>query len=135
MIDVKLLRQDAEGVRTALARRLDPALDQALDQLAALDRQRRDALTAVEELKAKRNAATEEVARRKKAKEPAEELMAELRQSGEAVKVRDAEVREIEAQLDRLLLNIIRYAAMAAIAPPAALPADFAATLAAIGYA
>lgn len=106
MIDVKLLRQDAEGVRAALARRLDPSLDQALDHLAALDRQRRDALTAVEELKARRNAATEEVARRKKAKEPAEELMAELKQSGEAVKHRDAEIREIEAQLDRVLLTI-----------------------------
>ncbi len=106
MIDVKLLRQDAEGVRAALARRLDPTLDQALDHLAALDRQRRDALTAVEELKARRNAATDEVARRKKAKLPADELMAELKQSGEAVKHRDAEIREIEAQLDRLLLTI-----------------------------
>jgi seryl-tRNA synthetase len=106
VIDVKLLRQDAEGVRAALGRRLDPSLDQALDHLAALDRQRRDALTAVEELKARRNAATEEVARRKKAKEPAEELMAELKQSGETVKHRDAEIREIEAQLDRLLLTI-----------------------------
>jgi hypothetical protein len=32
-------------------------------------------------------------------------------------------------------LNIIRYAAGETIAPPAALPADFTATLAAIGYA
>ncbi|MEO8138650.1 MAG: serine--tRNA ligase [Gemmatimonadota bacterium] len=106
MIDVKLLRQDAEGVRAALSRRLDPALDQQLDQLGALDRRRRDALTAVEELKAKRNAATEEVARRKQAKEPADELMAELKLSGDLVKTRDAEVREIEADLDRLLLTI-----------------------------
>ena len=106
MIDVKLLRQDAEGVRAALSRRLDPALDQQLDQLAALDRRRRDALTAVEELKAKRNAATEEVARRKRMKEPADDLLAELRLSGESVKARDAEVREIEADLDGLLLTI-----------------------------
>ncbi len=106
MIDVKLLRQDAEGVRAALARRLDPALDASLDRLAGLDRQRRDTVTAVEDLKAKRNAATEEVARRKKAGEPAEELMAELKRSGEAVKLQDAEIREIEARLDALLMTI-----------------------------
>lgn len=35
---------------------------------------------------------------------------------------------------DRMLLNIIRYAAGETVAPPAALPADFAATLSAIGY-
>lgn len=106
MIDVKLLRQDAAGVRAALARRLDPALDPQLDQLAALDRRRRDALTAVEELKAGRNAATQEVARRKQARESADELMAELKRSGEAVRAGDAEVREIETQLDQLLLSI-----------------------------
>ncbi len=106
MIDVKLLRQDSEGVRAALARRLDPALDSQLDQLAALDRRRRDTLTRVEQLKAGRNAATEEVARRKKAKEPAEELLAELKRSGDEVKALDAEVRNIEAELDRLVMTL-----------------------------
>jgi len=93
-------------MRAALARRLDPALDGALDQLAELDRRRRDTLTRVESLKAKRNSATEEVARRKKAKQPADDLMAELRHSGEEVKQLDAEVREIDAALDQLLLTV-----------------------------
>jgi len=106
VIDIKLLRQDAAGMRAALARRLDPALDGALDQLAELDRRRRDTLTRVESLKAKRNSATEEVARRKKAKQPADDLMAELRHSGEEVKQLDAEVREIDAALDQLLLTV-----------------------------
>lgn len=106
MIDIKLLRQDAERVRSALARRLDPALDATLERLAEADRRRRDALVRAESLKARRNAATEEVARLKKAGQPADALLAELKQSSEEVKALDAEVRTIEADLDTVLLTI-----------------------------
>jgi seryl-tRNA synthetase len=106
VIDIKLLRQDAERVRSALARRLDPALDATLERLAAADRRRRDALVRVEALKARRNAASEEVARLKKAGQPADTLLAELKQSGEEVKTLDQEVRSIESELDGLLLTI-----------------------------
>ena len=82
MIDIKLLRQDAAGVRGALARRLDPALDQLLDRLAALDSERREVLTRTEALKARLNLATEEVARRKRAGQPADDLLEELKRSG-----------------------------------------------------
>jgi len=106
VIDIKLLRQDAPAVRAALARRLDPALDAVLARLADLDRDRRETLTRVEALKARRNTSTEEVARRKKAGQPAEELLAELKRSGEEVKALDAAVREIDAALDQLLLTV-----------------------------
>lgn len=106
MIDIKLLRQDAEQVRSALARRLDPALDAALERLAEADRRRREVLLRTESLKARRNAATEEVARLKKAGQDAGALLAELKQSSEEVKALDAEVRGIEADLDGVLLTI-----------------------------
>ncbi len=106
MIDIRLLRQDAESVRAALARRQDPALLATLDRLTELDRRRRDALTRTEALKAERNSATEEVARRKKAGTPADELLATLKRSSDEVKALDAEVRQIEADLDRLLLTV-----------------------------
>jgi seryl-tRNA synthetase len=106
VIDIKLLRQDAERVRSALARRLDPALDATLTRLAELDRRRREALVRTEALKARRNAATEEVARLKKSGQPADALLAELKQSSEEVKALDAEVRQVEADLETLLLGI-----------------------------
>lgn len=106
MIDIKRLRQDPAGVRAALARRRDRELDAAVDALQALDARRRELLTRAEAIKAERNAANEEVARRKKAKAPAEELLAELKASGEAVKALDAEVREVDEQLDGLLLRV-----------------------------
>ncbi|MBK8004105.1 MAG: serine--tRNA ligase [Gemmatimonadetes bacterium] len=106
MIDIKLLRQDADGVRAALARRLDPAVDAMLASLAELDRRRRDALTRTEALKARRNAASDEVARRKKAKENADDLLAELKASGEEVKALDAEVRGIDEEIERIIMVV-----------------------------
>ncbi len=106
MIDLRQLRQDPEGVRTRLARRLDPAVDAMLEEILALDVQRRGILSRVEALKSERNKATEEVARLKRAKEPAEALMAELRASGDEVRVLDAELREIEAALDARALEV-----------------------------
>lgn len=106
MIDIKRLRQDPDGTRAALRRRLDPALDPALDELAALDRRRRDLVTRTETLKAERNADTEEVARRKRSGAAADELMARLRESGEVVKALDAELRELDTALDDVLLRL-----------------------------
>ena len=106
MIDIKLLRQDADGVRAALARRLDPAVDAMLATLAELDRRRREALTRTEALKARRNAASDEVARRKKARESADDLLAELKASGEEVKALDAEVRGIDEEIERTIMVV-----------------------------
>ena len=77
-----------------------------LDQLADLDRQRREILIRVETLKAERNAASEEVAKLKRAGQSAEHLMASLKQSGEEVKTLDARLRDVEADLDRVGLLV-----------------------------
>lgn len=109
MIDLKRVRQDPDAARAALERRLDPALGPALDELLALDRQRRSLLTQAEQLKAERNAATEEVARRKRAGEAADELMASLRASGEAVKALEGELRQVDESLDARALALPNF--------------------------
>ncbi|HET9512625.1 MAG TPA: serine--tRNA ligase [Gemmatimonadales bacterium] len=106
MIDIKRLRQDPEAVRAALRRRLDPGVDAMIDRMLELDRRRREALVQVETLKASRNAASEEVARRKRAGEPADDLLARLKTSSDQVKQLDADVREIDQQLDALVLTV-----------------------------
>ncbi len=111
MIDLKRLRQDPEGCRASLLRRGDPSLASLVDELLELDRQRRELLVRVEALKAERNAASEEVARRKRAKEPADDLMARLKASGEDVKALDGKVREVEEALDRLALTVPNFPA------------------------
>jgi seryl-tRNA synthetase len=111
VIDLKRLRQDPDGSRASLLRRRDPSVGPLLDAILDLDRQRRDLLVRVETLKAERNAATEEVARRKRAKEPADELMAGLKASGEEVKTLDASLREIETALDQRALALPNFPA------------------------
>ncbi len=114
MIDLKRLRQDPEGSRASLLRRLDPSVADSLDALLALDRERRDILVRVEALKAERNVASEEVARLKRAKQPADELMARLKQSGEEVKALDGRLREVEAELERRALTVPNFPSAAA---------------------
>jgi seryl-tRNA synthetase len=109
LLDIKRLRQDPDGSRAALARRGDASLLPVIDAVLELDRRRRDLLVRVEALKATRNTATEEVARRKRAGEPAGELMAELRASGETVKGLDGEVREIDGALDAALVTLPNF--------------------------
>jgi len=111
VIDLKRLRQDPDGSRASLLRRLDASVAPLLDAILDLDRQRRDLLVQSESLKAERNAASEEVARRKRAKEPAEELMARLKASGEEVKALDARLRDIEAGLEQRALALPNFPA------------------------
>jgi seryl-tRNA synthetase len=111
VIDLKRLRQDPEGSRASLLRRSDPAVAALVDEVLALDRRRRELLVRVEALKAERNAASEEVARRKRAREPADELMATLKASGEQVRALDQELREIDAELDRRALTLPNFPA------------------------
>ena len=106
MIDLRQLRVDPAVFRGALSRRLDASLMPVVDQIIDVDRRRRTLLGRVEALKAERNAASEEVARLKREKQPAEELMARLKASGDEVKALDAELREIDVELDGLVLTI-----------------------------
>lgn len=106
MIDLKQLRADPAGTRARLARRRDASVDALLDDLLALDARRRQLVARTETLKAERNRATEEVARRKRSGEPAEELTATLRASGDEVRALDTELRDLEQELERRALLV-----------------------------
>ena len=109
MIDIKRFRQDPAGSRARLLRREDPSLAATIDEMLELDRQRRDLLVQVETLKAGRNAASDEVARRKRNRESADDLMEQLKRSGDEVKGLDVRLREIESELDRRLLALPNF--------------------------
>jgi seryl-tRNA synthetase len=72
----------------------------------ALDRERRERVTAVEQLKAERNKASEEIARRKKAGEDAAPLLAEMKRVSEEIKRSDVEVAALDARLDEFMLTV-----------------------------
>lgn len=109
MIDLKRLRQDPAGSRASLMRRGDPSVATTIDSILEQDRRRRDLLVQAEALKAERNAASDEVARRKRARESADDLMEQLKASGEEVKRLDGRLREIDASLEGLVLTVPNF--------------------------
>jgi seryl-tRNA synthetase len=103
VLDAKFVRANPEVVREALRKRHVSA---DLDDFLRLDEERRRLLGEVEQLKARRNSESEEIARRKKAGEPAEELIAEMRAVSEKIKELDDRVKAVEEELNRTLLYI-----------------------------
>ncbi|HOB11828.1 MAG TPA: serine--tRNA ligase [Syntrophomonadaceae bacterium] len=103
MLDAKLIRSNPENVEAALRKR---NLSGALDEFLKLDERRRQILVQVEELKNFRNKSSQEVGRLKKAGQDPTELMDRVRQVGKEIAAFDEEVKNIEAQMDRILLNI-----------------------------
>ena len=107
MHDLRAVRDGLDALREGMARRgkLD-ALGPVIDRAAELDRERRSTIQAVEERKAARNVASQEVARLKKAREDATEVMASARSLGEEISRLEQELAESERQLQMILLEL-----------------------------
>lgn len=104
MLDIKYLRQNFAEVKAKLAHRGEDLSD--LDQFEALDTLRRELIAKTEELKAKRNTVTKEIAELKKNKQDADEKIKEMRAVGDEVKTIDEELRAVEEKLQLMMLSI-----------------------------
>jgi len=103
MHDLNYFR-DHPDVFADMAKRRAISLD--LDAFRALDKERRQLITANEQRKAQRNKASEEIARLKKEKQNADGLIAEMKQVSESIKQSDERVAELDATQRDLLLTI-----------------------------
>jgi seryl-tRNA synthetase len=107
VIDLKLLRASPQQVRSALARRADPAVTRLLDEVEALDMKRRALAGQLDQLKAQRNEAAKADARLMKEKgELPAAVRDERRLLGGRIDALEAEVREIEAAVEQKLLYV-----------------------------
>lgn len=97
MLDLKLLRENPDAVRTGISRK-NVSLD--IDSILNLDIKRRDILKQVEALKSERNKASEEIARKKRAGEPVEDAIAAMRKVGDDIAAKDVELRALEEELN-----------------------------------
>jgi len=77
-----------------------------LDAFRILDAQRRELITATEQLKAQRNKASDEIARLKKAKQDADGLIGEMKAVSERIKEADERIAQLDATQRELLLTI-----------------------------
>ena len=105
MLDIKTVRQDPERVKQAVKNRCGN-LDKEIDELLAIDVQRREIISRVEELKAKQNAVSKMIPQYKKEGKDVSEIFAEMKEISETIKADDTELAELEAKQKNLLLMI-----------------------------
>jgi seryl-tRNA synthetase len=102
VLDLKLIRDEPERVRSELARRGEDAAA-GLDAVLELDGQRRALIPRLEELRASRNAAAEAIAQAKRAGEDAADAIATQREVGAGEKELTRELAEVEERLQAAL--------------------------------
>ena len=105
MLDVKVIRENADKVKTRLAQR-GKSYDEEIDQILALDQKRRDIIGRVEAMKAEQNKVSKEIPKRKKAGEDVSDILAEMKTLSEDVKKLDAELAETMDTLHDVLLTV-----------------------------
>ena len=105
MLDIRRLRLEPEAVRDALVKR-DPELVPIVEHVLSLDKERREGLMVVNELKAERNTASKQVGELKRKGEDAGELVAAMRVTGDKISKIDDRIRTIDQELQDLLLAI-----------------------------
>ena len=103
MLDMKFVRQNPRAVADGMARRRFP-LD--LDAFLALEERRREYLTAVEQKKGQRNAASAEVAKIKRAGGDAAHVLAGLGTLSEDIKALDEKTKAVDAEVGQWLLGV-----------------------------
>lgn len=103
MLDLRLIRNHPDVIRRALARRNE---DFPLDELLSADEEWRSHLARVEQLKAKRNEASEAIGRLKREGKDAEEAIVEMRAVAQEISALEARVKELETKIHDLLMVI-----------------------------
>ncbi|MDZ5255318.1 serine--tRNA ligase [Clostridium sp. LIBA-8841] len=106
MLDLKKLRSNTEEVKNALSNRGEDFDVNVIDEVIALDEERRKILVDVEALKKQRNEVSAEIPKRKKAGEDVTEVMAEMREIGDKIKADDARVAELNDKINYIMLRI-----------------------------
>lgn len=103
MLDIKLLREDLDGVKKAVADR-GGTFD--FDEVAELEKKRRELLASVEKDKATRNKVSEEIATLKKSGGDAQARISAMRELSDHIKACDGQVAEVEAELREMVMQL-----------------------------
>jgi seryl-tRNA synthetase len=111
VLDLRLLRADTERVRTDLTRR---GVGDDLDHVLDLDRTAREVRTRVEEVRAERGRISKTIGVAKREGRNADAEQEQARALGDALAADEAELRELEAERDAVLLGLPNLAEPAA---------------------
>ena len=103
MLDIKFIRENLDLVKTAVKNR---NLKLELDELVNLDDSRRKTLSALEELRAQRNKANDEITALLKAKKDAKIKIVSMKVIADKIDKLEGELKEADSELNKLLLII-----------------------------
>jgi seryl-tRNA synthetase len=101
MIDIKLVREDVDGLIKRLNTRGGDYSN--LKDVVAMDEMRRDLLVQVESLKAERNESSKKIGELKRNNEDVTELLASIDDHGEKIKEFDNQVKELDKKINDIL--------------------------------
>ena len=103
MIDVNLIRQDAEAVRQRYLKR---GKDIDFSEFLTLDEQRKALIASTEAMKAERNKVSGEVPKLKKAGKDVSATIAEMKKLGDKIADQDAELAVVNEKIRDFLLRL-----------------------------
>src|SRR5512144_775500 len=103
MLDIRWIRENADGFDAALARR---GLPPDAERVLTFDEARREALTAAQELQARRNALSREIGQRKSRREDASAMLAEVARCKQSQADLEARAGAAESELRQALAQI-----------------------------
>ncbi len=105
MLDIRFVRENAELVKEACRRRFKP-MDEVVDELVAIDAERRKLNAKTDDLKAQQNRASKQIPVMKKNGEDTTELMAQMKEIAEESKKCGEELAKLEDRQLELILRI-----------------------------
>ncbi|WP_456382715.1 serine--tRNA ligase [Persephonella sp.] len=107
MLDIKLLRENPDFVKERLSTR-DPAYSKMVDEILAVDEERRQLIKEVEALKAEKNRLSKEIGLlfREGKREEAEKAKEEVQAKNKKIEQLEKELKDVEKRFNYLLLSV-----------------------------
>ena len=105
MLDIKLIREDPEGVKARLLKK-EADCGEAIDRILELDKKRRELIMKTEADKAEQNKVSKQIPQMKKAGEDTTEVFARMNQLKESIRTTDAALKEVETEFTDLMLGL-----------------------------
>ncbi len=103
MLDIKFIRENPDKVKAGIANKNEKG---NVDEVLALDEERRNIIVQVEELKATRNKVSSQIPKMKKAGEDTTEVLAEMKQASDKITEMDTKLKNVDEKLHSLLMFI-----------------------------
>ena len=105
MIDIKYLREKPDEVKARIKKR-EMDLDNVVDEVIAVDAQKREQMGKIEAMKAEKNAASKQIPQIKKAGGDISEIMAKMKEIGALIDDGEAVIKELEQKQTDLILSL-----------------------------